>query len=339
MRASDFRCRVWRALVRDPLRRDALLRRARDADIGSPSAAPRRRSRQRPQPVRDRRSLPSRDRRRRRAGRLRRRPRPQAVAARARAAHRRGGRRALRPCRPDLARAPRRGRVNPGVKTPGRPVGGGAAADASLAPGTESDLGARQMRPNLAERAGRWSAAHWKTATFGWLAFVAVAVVLGQALGTVKLSDAEQASGEPARAERALANSGLHRHAGEAVLVRSASLHVSDPAFRAELSRVEQTRCAACRRRSTCALPAAASSRADLPGPPRGDRPVRPARLARNGGGPGRAGALAGRRAAALGARLHRRRVRRRERPARTRRARSTATSRAPSACRCRSRS
>ncbi len=95
------------------------------------------------------------------------------------------------------------------------------------------------MKANLAERAGRWSAAHWKTATFGWLAFVAVAVVLGQALGTVKLSDADQASGEPARAERALASSGLQRHAGEAVLVRSNSLHVSDPAFRAELGRVE----------------------------------------------------------------------------------------------------
>src|SRR5437870_12374245 len=26
---------------------------------------------------------------------------------------------------------------------------------------------------NLAARAGRWSAAHWKSAVFGWLAFVA----------------------------------------------------------------------------------------------------------------------------------------------------------------------
>ena len=25
---------------------------------------------------------------------------------------------------------------------------------------------------NLAARMGRWSASHWKTATFGWLAFV-----------------------------------------------------------------------------------------------------------------------------------------------------------------------
>ncbi len=35
------------------------------------------------------------------------------------------------------------------------------------------------MRLNIAERAGRWSAAHWKTAAVGWLAFVAIAVVLG----------------------------------------------------------------------------------------------------------------------------------------------------------------
>ena len=34
---------------------------------------------------------------------------------------------------------------------------------------------------NLAARMGRWSAAHWKTATFGWLAFVVVAFGLGGA--------------------------------------------------------------------------------------------------------------------------------------------------------------
>ena len=32
---------------------------------------------------------------------------------------------------------------------------------------------------NLAGRAGRWSAAHWKTAAFGWAAFAVAAVVLG----------------------------------------------------------------------------------------------------------------------------------------------------------------
>ena len=51
---------------------------------------------------------------------------------------------------------------------------------------------------NLAARAGRWSAAHWKTATFGWLAFVAAAVVLGSMHGTTSLTDAEQTNGEAA---------------------------------------------------------------------------------------------------------------------------------------------
>ena len=95
------------------------------------------------------------------------------------------------------------------------------------------------MRANLAERAARWSASHWKTATFGWLAFVAVAVIAGQMAGTVKLTDTENSSGEPARAERALEDAGFHRHAGESVLVQSTALTAQAPAFRAELRRVE----------------------------------------------------------------------------------------------------
>src|SRR5581483_1925994 len=39
-------------------------------------------------------------------------------------------------------------------------------------------------RHNLAARAGRWSAAHWKTATLLWIAFVVVAVLIGRAAGT-----------------------------------------------------------------------------------------------------------------------------------------------------------
>jgi uncharacterized membrane protein YdfJ with MMPL/SSD domain len=94
------------------------------------------------------------------------------------------------------------------------------------------------MRPNLAERAGRWSAAHWKTATFGWLAFIAIAVVLGQALGTVKLSDTEQATGESARAERALEASGFHRTASESVLVQSQRSTFAQPDFQRTLAQV-----------------------------------------------------------------------------------------------------
>ena len=95
------------------------------------------------------------------------------------------------------------------------------------------------MRGNLAERAARWSASRWKTATFGWLAFVAAAVLIGQAAGTVKLTDAENSNGEPARAERALEDAGFHRHAGESVLVRSPTSTERAPAFRRELRRVE----------------------------------------------------------------------------------------------------
>ena len=91
---------------------------------------------------------------------------------------------------------------------------------------------------NLAARAGRWSAAHWKTATFGWIAFVAVAVAIGQAAGTVKLSDAEQSTGEASRAQAILQSAGFSQPAAENVLVQSRSLTVSDPAFRATIARV-----------------------------------------------------------------------------------------------------
>ena len=37
---------------------------------------------------------------------------------------------------------------------------------------------------NLAARMGRWSASHWKTATFGWLALVVAVVAVGGAVGT-----------------------------------------------------------------------------------------------------------------------------------------------------------
>jgi uncharacterized membrane protein YdfJ with MMPL/SSD domain len=94
----------------------------------------------------------------------------------------------------------------------------------------ERKAGAK-MRPNVAAKAGAWSAAHWKTATFGWLAFVVLAVVIGQAVGTVKLSDGEQATGETARAERILEASGFHRAASESVLVQSTRSTVGEPAF------------------------------------------------------------------------------------------------------------
>ena len=84
---------------------------------------------------------------------------------------------------------------------------------------------------NLAARAGRWSAAHWKTATFGWLVFVVVAVMLGAWHGAVNQSSAEQTNGQAAIAERMLAAAGVKSRASENVLVRSRTLSASSPAF------------------------------------------------------------------------------------------------------------
>jgi uncharacterized membrane protein YdfJ with MMPL/SSD domain len=93
-------------------------------------------------------------------------------------------------------------------------------------------------KQNLAARAGRWSAAHWKTATLLWLAFVIVAVVIGRAVGTHKLSDSEQGTGETARAQAILSKAGFKTPASESVLVQSATLRADAPAFRAVVADV-----------------------------------------------------------------------------------------------------
>ncbi len=96
-------------------------------------------------------------------------------------------------------------------------------------------------RQNLAARAGRWSAAHWKTATIGWIAFVVAAIAIGRAVGTVMLSDSEQATGEAARAQAILQNAGFSQPAAENVLVQSSSRTVADPAFRRAIGQVVAT--------------------------------------------------------------------------------------------------
>ena len=77
------------------------------------------------------------------------------------------------------------------------------------------------MHWNIAARAGRWSAAHWKTATFGWLVLVVAAIAIGSIAGTKQLTDAETGNGESTRAARILADAGWDNSAGEAVLIRS----------------------------------------------------------------------------------------------------------------------
>jgi len=96
------------------------------------------------------------------------------------------------------------------------------------------------MKPNLAARAGRWSAAHWKTATFGWIAIVAVAAALGTLVGTHTLTEAQQGTGETATAQRILDQAGFQQPAGESVLVQSKSLSTSDSRFRSAVASLIQ---------------------------------------------------------------------------------------------------
>jgi uncharacterized membrane protein YdfJ with MMPL/SSD domain len=78
-------------------------------------------------------------------------------------------------------------------------------------------------RRNVAARAAHWSAEHRKTAIFGWLAFVFVAVMLGNSVGQNQIHGADQFSGEAGRAEHALEDAGL-RPNNEAVLIQSPKL-------------------------------------------------------------------------------------------------------------------
>src|SRR6185312_3024303 len=55
---------------------------------------------------------------------------------------------------------------------------------------------------NLAARMGRWSASHWKTAVFGWLAFVVLALAIGQVVGTKQIDEQNINVGESHRADQ-----------------------------------------------------------------------------------------------------------------------------------------
>jgi RND superfamily putative drug exporter len=91
---------------------------------------------------------------------------------------------------------------------------------------------------NLAARCARWSSTHWKLAVGGWLALVLSLFWLGGAVGSRQLTGAESSSGEAAAAERILAGAGFDDQAGESVLAQSASVRVTDQAFRAVLASV-----------------------------------------------------------------------------------------------------
>jgi RND superfamily putative drug exporter len=83
---------------------------------------------------------------------------------------------------------------------------------------------------NLAARMGRWSAAHWKTATFGWLALVLVAFFIGGQLGTKQVDPNTAGPGQSGRMDKIL-DAGFKQPAAESVLIQSHSAHAGTPAF------------------------------------------------------------------------------------------------------------
>jgi RND superfamily putative drug exporter len=94
---------------------------------------------------------------------------------------------------------------------------------------------------NLAGRAGRWSAAHWKTAAFGWIALAVVAVVAGGAVGAKEMKSWAIANGDSRRAEQILDRAGFKVPARESVLVQSHTAAVTDASFVAGVASLVQT--------------------------------------------------------------------------------------------------
>jgi RND superfamily putative drug exporter len=94
----------------------------------------------------------------------------------------------------------------------------------------------RNLRPgpedlNVAARMGHWSAQHRKAAIWGWLAFVIVTAMIGGAVGTRTLDNAELGVGESGRADRTVEEA-FPKSADEMVLVQSAKANVNDLSFR-----------------------------------------------------------------------------------------------------------
>jgi RND superfamily putative drug exporter len=127
---------------------------------------------------------------------------------------------------------------------------------------------------NLAARMGRWSANHWKTAVFGWIAFVAVALVLGMQIGTTFIDERDANVGESRTADHIIDEAGFAvdkngesiQEQFEMVLLQSDTLTVGAPAYRAAIADAEKT-LATFPQVTKLKSPLAAEHRADLVSP------------------------------------------------------------------------
>jgi uncharacterized membrane protein YdfJ with MMPL/SSD domain len=92
---------------------------------------------------------------------------------------------------------------------------------------------------NIAARMGRWSASHWKTAVFGWLAFVVAAVFIGNAVGTKNIKEEDYNTGQSHQADQILREGFPQADPQtEIVLVQSPQLTVNAATFRSTINDV-----------------------------------------------------------------------------------------------------
>jgi putative drug exporter of the RND superfamily len=107
---------------------------------------------------------------------------------------------------------------------------------------TPFDVCGKQMQNamNVAGRMGRWSATHWKTAVFGWLACVVVFFAFGNlALGFKQIDINDAGVGQSHKADQILKKAFPERAPQtEFVLVQSSSRTADDPAFRSTVADV-----------------------------------------------------------------------------------------------------
>src|SRR5439155_26471543 len=106
----------------------------------------------------------------------------------------------------------------------------------------EKELSPLKRSNNIAARMGRWSASHGKTAVFGWLAFVVLAVFIGMQVGTKTLKMEDSSVGQSHKADQILKKAFPQVDPQtEIVLVQSSTKTIDDPKFRATVNDVVGT--------------------------------------------------------------------------------------------------
>ncbi|SDO53927.1 MMPL family transporter [Actinacidiphila guanduensis] len=90
----------------------------------------------------------------------------------------------------------------------------------------------------IAAAMGGWSARHRWAAVGGWLLFVILVMVVGQAAGRIDVDEDKATPGEVAQAATLIDNAGLQDAASEMVLVQTTHGSVEDPAVRGAVADV-----------------------------------------------------------------------------------------------------